>query len=73
VPLIDLLNEAVIITDPNRRNDILRKYVVAGATDCYEAIIAVADLLPNFGAQHVSSRSKPVTGSRWMTGREWRV
>jgi len=32
VPLIDLLNDAVIITDnAAHRNDILRKYVVVGA------------------------------------------
>jgi len=53
VPLIDLLNEAVVVTDPTRHNDILRKYVVVRATDCYEAVIAVADLLPNFGHQQV--------------------
>lgn len=53
VPLLDLLNEAVIVTDPGRKNDMLRKYVVVRATDCYEAIIAVADLLPNFGGQQI--------------------
>jgi hypothetical protein len=53
VPLIDLLNEAVVVADPSRKNDILRKYVVVRASDCYESIIAVADLLPNFGHQQV--------------------
>lgn len=53
VNLNDLLTTAVVKTDPARRNDILRKYVAVQATDCYEAIIAVADLLPNFGAQQV--------------------
>jgi hypothetical protein len=53
VPLIDLLNDAVIITDPSRKNDILRKYVVVRATDCYEAIVAVAELLSTFGHQQV--------------------
>lgn len=53
VPLNDLLTSAVVKTDPSRRNDILRKYVAVQATDCYESIIAVADLLPNFGAQQV--------------------
>ena len=53
-PLIDLLNDAVIITDnAAHRNDILRKYVVVRGTDCYEVIIAVADLLSNFGHQQV--------------------
>lgn len=51
VPLNDLLTAAVVKTDPDRKNDILRKYVAVRATDCYEAIIAVADLLPNFGGE----------------------
>lgn len=53
VPLIDLLNEAVVTTDPSRKNDILRKYVVVRGSDCYESIIAVGDLLPNYSAQQV--------------------
>ena len=54
IPLIDLLNDAVIITDNTaHRNDILRKYVAVRATDCYEVIVAVAELLSNFGHQQV--------------------
>ncbi|WKZ19284.1 MAG: molybdopterin-dependent oxidoreductase [Candidatus Jettenia sp. CY-1] len=53
VPLIDLLNDAVIITDSTRKNDILRKYVAVKATDCYEVVISVAELLSNFGHQQV--------------------
>ena len=54
VPLINLLNDAVIITDNTaHRNDILRKYVAIRATDCYEVIVAVAELLSNFGHQQV--------------------
>ena len=53
VPLLTLLTDAVVQVDPNRRNDILRKYVVVRGSDCYESVIAVADLLPNFGAQQV--------------------
>ena len=53
VPLIDLLNDAVIVTDPAQRNDILRKYVAVKATDCYEVVVAVAELLSNFGHQQV--------------------
>lgn len=53
VVLNDLLTNAGIKTDPAIRNDILRKYVVVTATDCYQSVIAVADLLPNFGAQQV--------------------
>ena len=53
VPLIDLLNDAVIVTDPTHRNDLLRKYVHVKATDCYEIIVSVAELLSNFGHQQV--------------------
>lgn len=54
VPLIDLLNDAVINTDNTaHKNDILRKYVAVRATDCYEVIVAVAELLSNFGHQQV--------------------
>ena len=53
VPLIDLLNAAVIVSNPSQKNDILRKYVQVRATDCYEVIVAVADLLCNFGHQQV--------------------
>src|SRR6476660_7107773 len=48
VPLIDLLNDAVIVTDPARKNDILKKYVQVKATDCYEVIVSVAELLSTF-------------------------
>lgn len=53
VPLLDLLNEAVVVTDSARKNDIQRKYLVARATDCYESVVSMAEVLPNFGAQHV--------------------
>jgi Oxidoreductase molybdopterin binding domain len=53
VPLIDLLNDAVVVTDPARKNDILRKYVQVKATDCYEVIVSVAELLSTFGHQQV--------------------
>jgi DMSO/TMAO reductase YedYZ molybdopterin-dependent catalytic subunit len=53
VPLLDLLNEAIVITDSARKNDILRKYVVIRASDCYESVITVADLLTNFGGEQV--------------------
>jgi DMSO/TMAO reductase YedYZ molybdopterin-dependent catalytic subunit len=53
VPLIDLLNDAVIVTDPNTKNDILKKYVEVQGSDCYRVIIAVGDLLSNFGHQDV--------------------
>ncbi len=51
VPLIDLLNEAVVVTDSTRKNDALRKYLVATATDCYQVIIALAEIQPATGGQ----------------------
>lgn len=53
VPLMDLLNDAVIITDPTRKNDRLRKYVVVRATDCYEVVLSLAELVSDFGHQQV--------------------
>jgi Sulfite oxidase and related enzymes len=53
VPLLDLLQASGIVTDPVQKNDILRKYLVISASDCYQAVIAVADLLPTFGGQQV--------------------
>jgi len=51
VPLYDLVTEAVVKTDSTRKNDILRKYLVANATDCYQAVVAVAEILPSFGGE----------------------
>ena len=66
VQLIDLLNDAVIVTDPTHRNDLLRKYVHVKATDCYEVIVSVAELLSNFGHQQVlvafGGRRRPTLG-----------
>lgn len=53
VPLIDLLNDAVIVTDSSRKNDLLRKYVLVRATDCYEVVISLGELMSNFGHQQV--------------------
>lgn len=51
VPLLDLLNEAIVKTDSTRKNDILRKYLAVTATDCYQVVVALAELLPNFGGE----------------------
>lgn len=53
VPLIDLLNDAVIVTDSTIKNDILRKGVLVRATDCYEVVLSMGELLSNFGHQQV--------------------
>lgn len=51
VPLIDLLDEADVIVDPNQHNDILRFYLVATATDCYQTTVALGEILPTFGGE----------------------
>ncbi|MCX7092168.1 MAG: molybdopterin-dependent oxidoreductase [Methylobacter sp.] len=51
VPLYDLITEAGVITDSTRKNDMLRKYLVVNATDCYQAIVAAAEILPAGGGQ----------------------
>ena len=53
VPLFDLLEEAGVKLDPERKNDILRKYLVIRASDCYESVISMAELLPNVAGQQV--------------------
>ena len=51
VPLYDLITEAEVISDSTRKNDMLRKYLVINATDCYQVIVAVAEMLPATGGQ----------------------
>lgn len=49
VALIDLLNAAGIVVDPTVKNDILHKYVVVEGTDCYETVLSLGELRPDFG------------------------
>lgn len=53
IPLIDLLTVAQVKVNAKQKNDILRKYVVAHASDCYEAVVALGEILPNFEAKKV--------------------
>lgn len=53
VPLLDLINAAQPITNPAQHNDILRKYVLVTATDCYQGTIALGEILPNFNGEQV--------------------
>ncbi len=53
IPLNDLLTAAAVKVDPDQKNDILRKYVVAHGTDCYEALIALGEVLPRFENKQV--------------------
>lgn len=53
VPLLDLLNEAGVVTNPNQKSDILRKSLVITSSDCYQVVVAMAELLPTFSGQQV--------------------
>lgn len=50
--LWDLLQEAEVIVDPNRRNDLGRKSVLITATDCYEQLYSLGELEPRLGGSH---------------------
>lgn len=72
VLLADLLKTAVVQTDPAVKGDILRKYVLVTASDCYEAVLAVADLLPEYGGQQVlvayaDGEGKPLAADGFAT------
>jgi hypothetical protein len=51
VPLYDLITEASVITDSTHKNDLLRKYLVMNATDCYQVLVSLAEILPATGGQ----------------------
>jgi len=51
VSLWRLLNQSTIIADPNVKNDILGKYVIATGSDGYQAVFSLGELSPNFGNQ----------------------
>lgn len=46
VSLWALLSSAGIITDPNAKNDLIGKYVVATGSDGYKAVVALGEILP---------------------------
>jgi hypothetical protein len=56
VLLWDLLNNAPvggIVTNPNTKNDILRKVVVVTGTDCYQAVFGAGEFDPAFGGSQI--------------------
>lgn len=53
VALWSLLQKAGIKTDPAVRNERLRKYVVAVGSDGYYAVLALAEIDPEFGGEQV--------------------
>ena len=50
--LWDLLQEAGVIVDPARRNDLSRKSVLITGSDCYEQLYALGELDPRLGGSH---------------------
>lgn len=51
VPLFDLITAAGVVTNPKQKNDILRATILATASDCYQAMVAMAEIMPNFGGE----------------------
>jgi hypothetical protein len=51
VSLWTLLSKADIVTHPEIKNDILRMFVVATASDGYKLVIALGEIDPDFGNQ----------------------
>lgn len=51
VLLWDLLNKAVVKTDPSRDGQF--QYVEVTATDCYQVVLALGELNPGFGGEQV--------------------
>ena len=41
------------ITNPAVKNDVLRKYIVVSATDCYTVVLSEGEFDPKFGAKQV--------------------
>src|SRR5260221_7954554 len=65
VYLRDLLDAAQVNYNPDQKNDILSLYIVATGSDGYQAIIAEAEIDPNFGNQPIlvayAQDGKPIT------------
>ncbi len=51
ISLWSLLNQSGINADPNVKNDILGKYVIATGSDGYQAVFSLGELSPSFGNQ----------------------
>ena len=52
VLLWQLLQDAEVITNPDQRNDLVRKSVLITGSDCYEALYAMGELVPTLGGAH---------------------
>ncbi len=51
--LKDVLDKAKPRTDPNRKNDLLTRYVTAAGSDGYLVTVAYGEIDPDFGAQQI--------------------
>ncbi|MBK8175908.1 MAG: molybdopterin-dependent oxidoreductase [Rhodospirillales bacterium] len=47
----DLLDEAEVKLSAGQKNDLLRRYLLVTATDCYQVVVAVPEVLSTFGGQ----------------------
>jgi hypothetical protein len=52
VLLWDLLQQAEVVVDPDRRNDLSRKSVLITGSDCYEQLYSLGELEPRLGGSH---------------------
>lgn|GEM_PF-1071360 len=52
VLLWDLLNSAGVITNPNIKNDLFRKYVLVTGSNCYQQLFSLGELAPSIGGSH---------------------
>lgn len=56
VLLWDLLNNSPvngIVTNPNIKNDILHKVIIAIGTDCYQSVFGAGEIDPSFGGSQI--------------------
>jgi len=52
VLLWDLINSAGVITNPNIKSDLYRKYVLVTGSDCYQQTFSLGELAPSIGGSH---------------------
>ena len=72
MPLRTLLSNAGLVTDPNIKNDLLGKYLVATGSDGYKAVIALGEIAPRFGNRdNLVAYSSTDKASGPMVSRGW--
>ena len=53
VPLWDLLKDARLKIRSERKGDLLRKYLLITGSDGYQAVLSLAEVLPDYGGEPV--------------------